>query len=169
MIISATAKRTVILTAVAALLGIWVLFGGIIMPQLETSNLLDHKIRAARKDLAKTNELADHYIALSAKIPPALKQENAATGPVSGDIENIAARLGVNKFINKIIPATNPKTGRQDQVTATFDKIPYPLLVDFLQGVFDSSSGIGVLRGRITVNYDNRSNVNAEITFTKAF
>ena len=169
MITSAPAKRTAMLIAAASLLGLWVLVGGVIMPQLETSELLDRKIRAARKDLARTGELADRYISLSAKIPTALKQDTPVGGPVSGDIESIAARLGANKFINKINPATNPKTGRQDQVTATFDKIPYPLLIDFLQGVFDSSSGIGVLRGRITVNYDNRSNVNAEITFTKAF
>lgn len=169
MIIPARTKRTALLIGIAALLGLWIFVGAVIMPLRETSALLDRKIRAARQDLAKTGELADRYIALSAKLPPALKQDGPVGGPVSGDIESIAARLGANKFIQKITPATNPKTGRQDEVTATFEKIPYPLLIDFLQGVFDSSSGIGVLRGRITVNYDNRSNVNAEITFTKAF
>lgn len=169
MIIPARTKRTALLIGIAVLLGIWIFVGGVIMPLLETSALLDHKIRVARQDLTKTSELADRYIALSAKLPSMLKQDGTVGGPVSAEIENIAARLGANKFINKITPSTNPKTGNQDEVTATFDKIPYPLLIDLLQGVFDSSSGIGVLRGRITVTYDNRSNVNAEITFTKAF
>ena len=169
MIIPSGIKRTALLIGIAALLGLWVLVGAVIMPLRETSVLLDRKIRAARQELAKTSELADRHIALSAKLPPVLKLEGAGGGPITGDIENIATRLGANKFINKMTPSTNPKTGRQDEVTATFDKIPYPMLIDFLQGVFDSSSGIAVLRGRITVNYDNRSNVNAEITFTKAF
>lgn len=169
MIIPARTKRTALLIGIAILLGIWIFVGGVIMPLRETSALLDRKIRVARQDLTKTSELADRYIALSAKLPAAFKQDGPVGGPISGEIENIAVRLASNKFIKKISPSTNPKTGRQDEVTATFEKIPYPLLVDFLQGVFDSNSGIGMLRGRITVNYDTRSNVNAEITFTKAF
>lgn len=169
MIIPARTKRTILLIGIAVLLGLWILIGGVIIPLRETSALLDRKIRVARQDLAKTVELADRYITLSASLPPTLKLDGSAGGPVSGEIENIATRLGSNKFINKLTPSTNPKTGRQDEVTATFEKIPYPLLIDFLQGVFDSSSGIGVLRGRITVSYDNRNNVNAEITFSRAF
>lgn len=169
MIIPARMKRTAVLIGIASLLGLWVLIGGVIMPLRETSALLDRKIRAARRDLTRTSELADRYIALSAQIPPALKQDAPAGGPVTDDIQNIAARLGANKFITKLTPSVNPKTGRQDEVTATIEKIPYPLLTDFLQGVFDSSAGIGVHRGRITVNYENRSNVNAEITFAKEF
>lgn len=169
MIIPARTKRTAVLIGIAALLGLWILVGGVIMPLRETSALLDRKIRAARQDLAKTSELADRYITLAAQIPPALKQDAPASGAVTDDIETIAARLGANKFIKKMTPSVNPKTGRQDEVTATIEKIPYPLLTDFLQGVFDSSSGIGAHRGRITVTYDNRINVNAEITFTKEF
>ncbi len=169
MIIPTQTKRTALLIGIAALLGLWILVGGVIIPLRETSALLDRKIRVARQDLTKTSELADRYITLSGKLPPALKQEGSVGGPISGEIETIAARLGSNKFISKITPSINPKTGRQDEVTASFEKIPYPLLIDLLQGVFDSSSGIGVQRGRITVNYDNRSNVSAEITFTKVF
>lgn len=169
MITRAQTQRTILLTAVAGLLGLWILVGGVIMPLRETSAQLDRKIRAARQDLGKTAEMADRYIALAAKLPPALRQDTPAGGAVSDDIEKIAARLGVSKFIKKMTPSTNPKTKRQDEATASIEKIPYPLLSDFLQGIFDSSAGIGVRQARITVGYEDRNFVNAEITFTKAF
>lgn len=169
MITPARTQRTLILAAIAVALGLWIFIGGVIMPLRETSALLDRKIRAARQDMGKTAEMADRYIALAAKLPPALRQDAPPGGAVADDIEKIAARLGVSKFIKKVTPSTNPKTNRQDEVTASIEKIPYLLLTDFLQGVYDSNAGIGVRQGRITVTYDDRSAVTAEITFTKAF
>lgn len=165
MILPSGQKRTTLLIAIAAVLGAWVFIGGVVMPAVERSGALDRKIRAARLEQEKVAEMAERYTRLSASLPPALKGNEPPKTSISDDVGSIARRLGADRYIKRLTPSVNPRTGRQDEVAANIEGIPYTLLIDLLQGVYDSSSAISVRRARVGVTFDNRNNVNAEITF----
>lgn len=164
MILPNETGRKSVLIVIATLLGSWVFIGSIIMPALEKSETLDRKIRSARLDYKKAIDLSEQYIRQSARLPADMKGDSPKTS-ITDDIESIARRLGADRHIKRLSPSVNPKTGRQDEVTADISAIPYTLLIDLLRGIYDSSSAINIHRAKVTVTFDNRNNVNAELTF----
>ncbi len=161
-------KRKNALFAISALLLAWIIIGGMLMPMQEESEWTDRKIRTARNDLRKMKEMADRYITLSASLPQGMRTEPSGVSTLS-DVENISRRLGIENRIKRMSPEIDPVTKRENGVSLTITDIPYAPFIDFLQALYESGSVINVRRAKISASFENRSNINVEMTVSKSF
>ena len=167
MIFADRNKRKRLLFAVAGVLLAWAVMSAVISPMIDAYQEMDGRIRDARRDLQKITELADKYITMSASLPPALRTETTSA-PILSTVENISRRLGIEKSIERMTPSQNPKNKNEEQLGVTIASLPYGKFIDFLQGLHESGSPVAVKRAKITAAFDNRNNVNAELTLIKA-
>lgn len=167
MILPSQNRRKLALFAIAGLLLAWAVIGGFIMPLQDESAKLDRKIRESRRDLQQMKEMADRYISLTASLPQGMR--GASTGaPLLDEAENLVRRLGIEKNIKQMSPGPSGR-GRGEELAISITNISYPVLVDFLQGFYESPSAISVRRAAISASFANRAQVNAELTLEKGF
>jgi hypothetical protein len=167
MILVSSNKKKRILFALAGILIIWVIIGGVITPIIDASGDLDRKIIGAKLDLQKITEMADKYISMTASLPPSMRTESTG-GPIISTAENISRRLGIEKSIERMTPSQDPKNKNEEQLSVTITSIPYPKFIDLLQGLQESGTMVVVKRAKITTTFDNKNNVGAELTLMKA-
>ncbi|MBI5179349.1 MAG: type II secretion system protein M [Nitrospinae bacterium] len=167
MILPSQNRRKLALFAVAGLLLAWAAVGGLFLPLQEESAKLDRKIREARRDLQQMREMADRHISLTASLPQGMRTDSAGA-PLLAEAETISRRLGIEKNIKQMSPAPSTR-GRGEELTVTISNIPYPVLVDFLQSLYESPSAISVRRAAISASFANRAQVNAELALEKGF
>jgi type II secretory pathway component PulM len=168
MILPSGNRRRNIVFAIAALLLAWIIVGGALMPLREEADRMDRKIREARNDLRKMREMADRYITLDASLPREMKTDSSRVSLLT-DVENISRRLAIENKIKRMTPEINPATKKQDDLSVVIAEIPYPAFVGFLQALYESSAAINVRQAKITASFDNRGNLNVEMTLSKAF
>ncbi|GMT41825.1 MAG: hypothetical protein IEMM0002_0236 [bacterium] len=158
-------KRRV--AAVAAILIPLLLFFVVILPLQSRSKRMDLKLVKARKDLKEITTLADEYITLSAGIPRRNKKPSASTS-MSAEVEKLARALGIEKNIKRMTPKFDAAKKRQEELSVTISNLPLLSLVDILEKLYRSPSGINVWRARIKAGYEKREYLDVELTLTPA-
>jgi len=167
MIFAQSNNRRRLLFAVAGVLLAWVVVSMVISPLIDAYQEMDDKIKSSKSDLVKITDLADKYITKSSQLPPALRTESTSA-PILSTVEGISRRLGIEKNIERMTPGQNPKNKNEEQLGVVITSLPYAKFIDFLQGLHEYGSPVAVRRAKITTTFDNRNNVNAELTLIKA-
>ncbi|MBI3793272.1 MAG: type II secretion system protein M [Nitrospinae bacterium] len=166
MILQTTNKRNKILFAVAGVLLIWFAVGMVITPIMDSFEEQNRRIKEAKADLQKITDLSNKYIAMMTALPPSMRAETAGVS-IQETVGKISRGLSMEKNIERMVPGFNPKE-KEETLAVTITGLPYPVLVDFLRGVYESGATISASRAKITTMFDNRNNVSAEIMFVMA-
>lgn len=139
------------------------LFLLVVAPLNNKSKELDKKLAKIRENLTEIATLSDSYIALSARLPKRSKTLVAGKS-MSAEVEGLTRKLGMEKNIKRMTPKFDTGNKRQEELSITISGLPLASLADFLEKLYSLPVGINVRRARIKAGYEQRGDLDVELT-----
>jgi len=161
-------KKT--LTALSALVVLSLFFGLYFFPMIGRSGELEIKLQNARKKLAEITSAAEKYAALSSRLPGGAGSL-AGTGKrvkLADEVGSVAQKAGMSDLIKKMVPRVAGGRNRQEELSVSIARVSLPMFVRFLEMLHKSPSGIVVRKANIVSSFENKNQLDIELTLTPA-
>ena len=148
----------------AAVLGLLLIWFGLLSPYLETMSGLDRRIAAHQRNLGKMQQMKGQISQLREQLA-SVGNRAEKNRPLFSQVENLTVQTGVREQLLSMRPqpATTQGGFRQQLVEIRLEKLTLGQLVKLLYAVEYRSAGIQVKSMRVKPRFEDRSSLDVNM------